>query len=1324
MTPSLHNRRGFFSDYWFGSIFSRRETAAPRLTSAKLDRMLWRFEQLCERVSMPEAPDLTTFRERFARPLLEEVWGYALADAAEDPRFRLLYPAGGARDASGPLVPAIYFCPDPEELEAAGPRQRLESLMAELGLTYGFLLSPQTLRLIRRKGEGSKGASFDVFLAGIVERSDRDSLDAARRLLHCGNFLPADGKPPPIVAMEEESLRHRARVSAALKDAVFQSAEVAIRGLLADFRQRPTELPPTPPIETLRDVGLHLLYRLLFILYAESRDERLQTHALYRRVYSLESMVDRFLQTPPDRIARNSFEQWAILQAIFRIFDEGLPPMPGLENIPPRGGPLFSRQTPEGQWLSRLRLCDEDVAMLLLGLATAKPRQGVGRERISYRELAIEQLGSVYEGLLEYEPRVAAEAMLELRVQGREFVLTPPEVVRLCREKNLSLQGPVALIGDPLLAALKFEQDAADGETEAENLGEEEETEAVDESEEESGAIKIRAPAKLVRRLEPDAFYFAPGAARKSSGSYYTVEEIVQYLCRHALGGLVQDRTPDQVLALRVIDIACGSAHFLVGAARFLGQALHDAYRRVHGDGPPPDFLPDHQAAARRKAWDADADAWCKRRIVEQCLYGVDLNPTAVQLAQVALWIESLAGDRPLSFFAHHVRCGNSLLGTRLETLGHPPLPDLERGAPPPIDLFAKPIRDALARALEARRLIEHALPAEIRPDTPEEYHYKADRLREAEQSLARAHLLFDLRSASAFVPAIWGDFVNLLGESNPERYGRARPWWPQFEVVRERERFFHWQLEFPEVFLGGGKGFDAILGNPPWEKVKPDRKEFYARADVLIRAFAGGALDARIRELQATTPSLATEYARYEDRLKATAMCLMRGGDFQHHEWEVNGRRTGGDPDLFKFVVERAHQHLRVGGRLGYLVPGAIYNTDGCTGVRHLLFDQARIVRFFGFENRQKVFDIDSRYKFVCLVAEKTEPHSPGAVPAAFEATFMRHDLKELEQGAPADAIVEIRRDELALLSPGTLALLEFRSRRDREIVLKMCGRLPGQTPRPLLGDSGPDSWGVRYYREFDMTNDKGLWTKPDGKLWTPREVCGLDWPADGSIPFAQVRAAMLAKGFWPLYEGKQIDQWLVDVAPVTRWLCLEKCKVPLDPGPKLVFRDIASNTNERTCIAAVLPERSCSGNTLATLEVVNLHQDTAAAVMNSLTLDGLTRFKTAGTHLNWTYVSRVAVPPPAALRNLNLIPTRSAASGGWRGTSDSDRIALANDPACFEELWRNEKAVAQAYGLDADDFAHILSSFPVMARKRAAFVAYMEEQTEQWRDRRCRHR
>jgi hypothetical protein len=688
-------------------------------------------------------------------------------------------------------------------------------------------------------------------------------------VLSAQSFLPAPDGKRPIDLFEEESRRHSARVSADLKAAVFDAAERIVAGFLLDARSRPQAFEAAPELGELRDAGFLTLYRLLFILYAEARDERLLSHRLYQRSYSLDSIIARLLKVPVEQLPANRDGLWHHLLALFRIFNEGIRPNPpDLENIPPRGGRLFNDETKEGALLRRLRIDDRTTAQILLALATTRPRRGVGRERVSFRELEIEQLGSVYEGLLEYEPGEAAETLIECSVNGRELALTAEEVVRFVELKSLVVRGDAAIVEGT--AAGHQHPDAAADEDEAGEPEDDEESD--DDSDEEEAAeptLKRGATLKLLRRLEPGAFFFRPGSARKASGSYYTPTPMVDYLVREALGSLARGKAAAEIERLRVIDIACGSGRFLVGAARFLGRELLAAFRRERGGDPPPEFHPQRSLTNDVRArWETEGEAWCKRRIVERCLFGVDLNPAAVQLAQVALWIESLAGDRPLGFFAHHVRNGNSLLGSWLDRYDSPPDPNLSaRSDVHTRGLFEAELRKRLHEALSERRLIDAPLPPEVPGDTPDEYAYKEDRLRRAERAMAHARLLLDLRSAAPFLPAIWREFPALMSAVDLEAEASSRPWWQEFKAIGERERFFHWELEFPEVFLDTDRpGFDAVLGNPPWDKVLPSKHEFYGRVDALIRAFKGNALDARIRDLHARHPDLSGQFHAYQE--------------------------------------------------------------------------------------------------------------------------------------------------------------------------------------------------------------------------------------------------------------------------------------------------------------------------------------------------------------------------------------------------------------------------------------------------------------------------
>jgi hypothetical protein len=216
------------------------------------------------------------------------------------------------------------------------------------------------------------------------------------------------------------------------------------------------------------------------------------------------------------------------------------------------------------------------------------------------------------------------------------------------------------------------------------------------------------------------------------------------------------------------------------------------------------------------------------------------------------------------------------------------------------------------------------------------------------------------------------------------------------------------------------------------------------------------------------------------------------------------------------------------------------------------------------------------------------------------------------------------------------------------------------------------------------------------------PKDICGVNWPADRSIPFAEVRARMAGSGFWPLYEGKHIDQFLVDIKPIERWVSLEaaekKYGAPPDRNQKLVFREVASNTNERTCIAAVLPQRSCANHKLFIVELDALGLNIACTVLNSFTFDFLLRLRVSST-VSLFHASRVAVPSVADCRDLPVIETLSA----------SGNESLERDKRYFEAVWQANLAVAQAYGLSSNDLAHVLSTFPGFARKNQKFHSFL---------------
>jgi hypothetical protein len=321
-----------------------------------------------------------------------------------------------------------------------------------------------------------------------------------------------------------------------------------------------------------------------------------------------------------------------------------------------------------------------------------------------------------------------------------------------------------------------------------------------------------------------------------------------------------------------------------------------------------------------------------------------------------------------------------------------------------------------------------------------------------------------------------------------------------------------------------------------------------------------------------------------------------------------------------------------------------------------------------------------------------------------------MRHQVSELTDTGPKPWMVRMTKTEVAEFSPATLAFLEFRGPKDQAITRRMTAA------RPTFGGNEAGSWGTRLFSWgaheliYHAAIDKDLWAHPTTvRLHTPTSVLGPGAPED---PGALVEA-MRQAGYWPVYEGKHIEQYLVGVKPVRWWVSVAQAKAKYGRGPReaptLVFRETASNTNQRTCIAAVLPAGAAASHKLTGVLVEHVETDAALVVLNSKCFDFLLRLRSAGTNVSFTYIRPVAVPPAAVTNALPRIPTRFAPAAGIKQITD--------DPAALPALWAAERAVAEAYGLGPEEFAHILETFPVWLRKRPAAAEFYRARLEEWR-------
>ena len=691
----------------------------------------------------------------------------------------------------------------------------------------------------------------------------------------------------------------------------------------------------------------------------------------------------------------------------------------------------------------------------------------------------------------------------------------------------------------------------------------------------------------VARVVLPGEWYLVRwGGTRKGSGSFYTRPGLAIPTVHRTLRPLAYDpptgadgtpdttapasrwtpKLPEKILDLTVCDPACGSGTFPLAALRFLTDALYASlqhHRRIEPDGERSlvrllgireDGSDDGERIGDElipcPPDDADFEprlkAVLRRHVVERCIYAVDIDPLAVELCRLSLWIETMDRELPFGFLDHKVKCGNALIGAWFDQFRHYPAmawKNREGGDKNHSNgvHFAKGARTKALKAFVKQRLTPDLKRFLSEPDLFQQEDLLEQAATAHDRALAVLAAMHDLPVQDAAERARRYR-EDLLG-SQPWRALKeamdlwcACWFWPPDEIacaplptaftkpsdetrvvaarVAAKMRFFHWELEFPDIFRATGSGFDAILGNPPWDIAKPVSMEFFSSIDPLYRSYGKqeavrrqsgyfGAdeaaeqewlnYNARFRAQSNFTSHAANPFGDPEDTAKSQdRFAVSRGYENQelHAHWRRARRRAAGfadgshpfhhqgsaDLNLYKLFLEAVHALLRPGGRLGFVVPSGLYSDHGTGALRRLFLDRCRWEWLFGIENRDKIFPIDSRYKFNPIIVEK------GGTTEAIRTAFMRRSLDDWERAE--DLATSYTRAQIERFSPRSRAILEIQSRRDLEILEKIYAN------SVLLGDDGPDGWGIRYATEFHMTNDS--------RLFPPRP----QWEAKGYRP------------------------------------------------------------------------------------------------------------------------------------------------------------------------------------------------------------------------------
>jgi hypothetical protein len=1093
---------------------------------------------------------------------------------------------------------------------------------------WGIVTNGRLLRLLRDSTSLTRQAFVEFDLEAIFEGELYADFALLWSVCHRTRFGAAKPEECLLERWSKKAADDGTRALDKLRGGVEQAIETLGTGFLAQptngaLREalRSGELDRQDYYREL----LRLVYRLIFLFTAEDRRDETTGRELlldpaapddaagrYRRYYStarLRSLAGR-------RRGTRHPDLWGSLRRVITALGgEGAPTLA----LPALGSFLFgSTACP---YLDTADLRNENLLDAVRALATIEEDRRL--RLVDYRNLGAEELGGIYEGLLELHPRIEVDA-------------TPP----------------------------RFE------------LG------------------------------------TTAGNERRTTGSYYTHSDLISCLLDSALDPVVdeavrgRDREAAEraILELALVDPAAGSGHFIVAAAHRLAKRLA-AIRTGEGEPAP---------TAVRHAL---------RDVIAHCIYAVDINPMAVELCKVSLWLEALEPGMPLSFLDAHVKCGNSLVGAtpELVTAGIPDAAyEVLDGDDP---RTARGLRDRNARErigqlgfsdIGVDFDIAGLATSWARLETMDESSLARIQKKEREyrRLLESPEARQRRRAADAWCAAFFtvktqgtGSVTSAAIRALASPNGNA-----ETSVGRTVDGAladvgtFHWPLEFPDIAARGG--FDVVLGNPPWETLSPDAKEFFAVYDPGVRNIGPREQKALVDRLL-QDPVIRAAWDVYCWHLYRLANFLRKGGRYRLF---APGNLGKGDFNVYRIFVELALQLTREGGRAAQLVPDGFYLGANASALRRELVEGWQWERVYGFENTREVWfkDIDSRTKFCIYTARK------GGTTHGIEVAFGLNSEAELrrvrEQGG-----ISLTADLLRQLSPETYALPDTASLAGLDLVERISARFP-RFGEPRVG------WPERVYiRELDMGNDRDRFNDREGyPLYEGRMVDQFDHRA---------KAYLSGRGRTAVWRDLPFDDPDKRIDPQWR---VRPDAVPTKVRPRsAMFRigicDVTSPTNERTLVAALLPPGVVAGHKVPTVVLQDGEPGDYAfwlAAANSLAVDYVARRKVS-LSMSYTVLDGLPLPRRAqqddvsseivelaarlTCTSLDMLPfwDHLSADGWVPSRSSTEGPGLVVEDARLAARSRLDALVAvHLYGLETADMEIILEDFKALSnRERRQF-------------------
>lgn len=1166
---------------------------------------------------------------------------------------------------------------------------------------YGIISNGQTLRLIRNSGQLVKLTYIEFDLRRMMEEDKYTEFCLMFHLLHASRFRTSGDEPSVLERWFNMSIESGNRIRAGLSLAVQKTMETIGNALVKGSGEGNEALRAALSSGSLDAAGLnkeliHFIYRLLFLFIIEDRnlvyqipespeDPNYTTLCRYQELYKKYYAASRLrgLSELNYLRQRQYHDLWQGLMDTFRLFESE--EFGSKLGILPLGGMLFNTETLH--YLKSCQINNDDLLVAFAALNEFIDERGA-RVKINYSALDVEEFGSVYEGIL---------------------------------EMRLFIQQGVA-------------------------------------------------PSDW-------SFGFVGGLDRQSTSSYYTRPDLVQNLIRTTLEPVIKERisklrTPEEkvksLLKMKVCDPASGSGHIVLAMARTI--AWYVSSIRTGEDNPAS---LDYREALRE--------------VIQKCVYAVDYNPDAVELCKVVLWIEGYCAGRPLSFLDHHIRCGNSVLGvTDLQMLIDGVPSEALSAEDNPTKRQLKRLNDEAIRMmnmsknpnngelnfedfdafgvghistrqidLAERAMIINALPEETLEQEEIKRHRWEDLMASERVSIlrdacdtytyafyhtARHDELFQSKDNGEEEPIVEPEvpysksvYRALQAIEILEHPEKGTPYYytkmsSAFHTAvyecAQRQRFFHWCVEFPEVFAYDG-GFDVMCGNPPWDKIKVEDKKWFeshGRTDI-VNAGTTAQRKRKIAELPQTDPILYQEYVQSQLDAEALSRFVRLSKRFP--------LSAIGDIDLYPLFAEHCLESTKE--TWGLVAPLGIATNDNNKLFFRKLIEENRLKSLYGFENEEKLFQIAHNFKF-CLISAGRKCDYAVEVKGGFY-------LRRIDHLLDPTRIYTLNTEEFTIFNPNSKTCPVFRTSRDAQLTTKIYRN----SHIFYVDSSGDNPWKIKTGAMFHMAGDSELFRTHKQLIDSGAISSGKNFIIDDKIYIPLYEGKMFwfynhHYGTWPI-EGERpnaipsptLSDWEKPNYSIKPWFWIPQSAfqqklAKYDKEGNLLwrwehnwmigFRDVCSSTLERTFTVSIIPEQCGTGHTINMLypnqsitRILELQ-----AMMSSLVFDYIAKQKIGGNHATiGVFKQMPGIPPEKISQHLGWEIVKrvvaldyfnhdldSLAEELWEELDEQQRAELPQlgrkecfiyDPDHRAVLQAELDAIfAHLYGLSTEDLRYIL--------------------------------